>query len=226
MLDYRKYPIPRIRHHTSPQLYLPVAQHRTIPEWYPPLIDQAPWESWFANGRPADVLDIGCGRGGFLLQHALHRPGQNVLGIEVRHTLVNWINNVIAGEEIPNARAAWYSVVNGLGFIPDASIDHAFYLFPDPWPKKRHYKRRAFSPEFLAEVWRVLRPGGRLYLATDRPDVDEFQRHVLGSMPGVVIRDVVVESDWPFPFVTDQQDFCHRKDIPYVRYMASLDPTS
>jgi len=224
VIDWKKYPIPRVRHHTSSQLYLPASGQQRLPQLYPLSIAEARWDDWFANGRAARVLDIGCGRGGFMLQHALTYPEQNILGLELRGTLVEWINDVIEGEGITNARAVWYSVANGLDFIPSASIDHIFYLFPDPWPKKRHVKRRAFTDSFLEQLHRVLVPGGRLYLATDRADVDQQQRYQIASLPherGFDIREVQEPADWPFDFKTDQQLFCERKGIPFVTYYAS-----
>lgn len=223
MIDWKKYPIPRVRHHTSSQLYLPASGQQQLPQLYPLSIASARWSDWFEDGRPARVLDIGCGRGGFMLQHALTYPDQNILGLELRGTLVEWINDVVEGEGITNARAAWYSVANGLDFIATASIDHIFYLFPDPWPKRKHVKRRAFTDEFLTQLHRILVPGGRLYLATDRPDVDEQQRLQLEALPNdrrFEICEVSEPSDWPFDFKTDQQQFCERKDIPFVRYYA------
>lgn len=217
MIDMRKYPMPRVRHHVSPQVYLPASRQTITPSWYPPVITEADWTSWFGIGRPAEVLDIGCGRGTFLLHHALTCPDVNILGIEVRRMLTTYIDSVIRGEGIANAHVLWYTVANGLRWIAPGSIRYVTYLFPDPWPKKRHYKRRAFTTEFLDEVRHVLIPGGILYLATDRPDVDAYQREVLTAHGGF---DIVDGVEWPFEFRTDQQMFCDRKDIPYVRYMA------
>jgi tRNA (guanine-N7-)-methyltransferase len=218
-LDLTNYPMPRVRHHVSPQSYLPAHQQQVRPSWYPPPITDARWELWFGKGAPASVLDIGCGRGGFLLRYALAHPEEYVLGLEVRETLVNWINGVINGERISNARALWYSVANGLDWIPDASIHTVAYLFPDPWPKKRHHKRRAFTAPFLDQLARVLTPEGALYLATDRPDVDEYQTGVI-MQHGVFRLERLDLATWPFAFATDQQLFCERKDIPYVLYKA------
>lgn len=218
-LDLRKYPIPRIRHHVSPQSYLPAHQQHIQPAWYPPPVSVASWDTWFGNGATADVLDIGCGRGGFLLDYALAHPQENILGLEVRETLVHWINGVIAGEHIPNARALWYSVANGLSWIPDSSVAVATYLFADPWPKKRHHKRRAFSSPLLDELHRILKSDGVLYLATDRDDVKEHQHEVIVEH-GVFTLEAVSKEDWPFEGKTDQQKFCERKGIPYGLFRA------
>ena len=63
--------------------------------------------------------------------------------------------------------------------LPDASIERAFVLFPDPWPKLRHHKRRIVNPETVAELARVMRPGGELRLATDDAD---YRRWMLATL--------------------------------------------
>lgn len=199
---------------------MPASQQHIIAPWYPPTRDQAQWAEWFSSDQPANVLDLGCGRGAFLLQHAAAFPDRNILGIEVRSVLADYINEVARGEGLGNAHAEWYTLANGLDWIEPQSIDYAVYLFPDPWPKKRHHKRRAFTPEFLAMIHRVLRPDGRLWLATDRPDVDVYQREVLRASPLFDLENDADDMTWPFPFRTDQQLFCDAKGIPYVRYSA------
>ncbi len=219
-IDWAKYPIPRVRHHVNSQAYFPAEQHHRLPAWYPPANIEPDWGSWFKNGLPPSVLDIGCGRGAFLLRHALANPTANILGLEVRKPLVDYINEVALGEQLPNAHAEWYSAVNGLRFIPSGSVEYAVYLFPDPWPKKRHHKRRAFSAEFLSELHRVLVPQGLLYLATDREEVDLHQRAVLGASELFSVSNPLGAGKWPFDFATDQEMFCHSKGIPYVQYYA------
>lgn len=220
-IDFRKYPMPRVRHHVSPQLYLPLERQRFRPTWYPPLIEEVSWADWFANGAGPDVVDIGCGRGGFLLDHALAFPEMNILGLEVRQMLVDWISAVVQGEHLGNAHVAWYSAVNGLGFLPSGSVQYATYLFADPWPKKRHHKRRLFSAPFLDELDRILVPGGRLYLATDVPEVAEHQRATLVEHGRFRVVELSETDPWPFPFTTDQERFCQRKQIPYTQFYAT-----
>ncbi len=219
-INWAAYPMPRVRHHVNSQAYLPASQHHILPTWYPPAITEGAWGDWFANGRSAEVLDVGCGRGAFLVRHALAFPELNILGLEVRQILTEWISGVIAGEHICNAHAEWYSIANGLDWIPASSVQYAVYLFPDPWPKKRHHKRRAFTEEFLGMLHRVLVPGGKLWLATDREDVDAYQREVLAASRYFRLREVDATTPWPFPFATDQQMFCDAKGIPYVTYYA------
>jgi tRNA (guanine-N7-)-methyltransferase len=67
--------------------------------------------------------------------------------------------------------------------IPDGALDRVLVFFPDPWPKKRHHKRRLIQPAFLDGLARVLRPGGQLHLATDWPDYAEHMHAVLDGHP-------------------------------------------
>ena len=184
-------------------------------KFYPPIYNNINWSELFANGIAPSVLDIGAGRGGAMMEYALLHPEINILGVELRWTAVDWVNEVIAGEKISNAKMLWYTVANRLPFIDDNSIDSIFYLFPDPWPKNRHAKRRAFTVAFLEELYTKLKPNGKLYLATDVPLVDEYQQEVLKEF-GKFSFKYVNEDEWIVP-TTDQQDFCLKKDIPFIR---------
>lgn len=221
VIDYKRYPIPRVRHHVSSQAYLTSRQQQWA-EWYPPTIENIRWIDVYGSHEAPSVIDLGCGRGGFLLKHSFVYPNVPIIGLEIRKTLVDWINGVVDGEHLHNVRALWYSIVNGLQWINPESIDYATYLFPDPWPKRRHIKRRAFSHQFLDDVCRVLKPSGRLYLATDRNDVDDFQRDMIVSHGALKLIDMNNESGthWPFTFKTDHQSFCDRKAIEYTLYCA------
>lgn len=207
-----KYPYPRkIRHHASANLYIPIKELEYIPFYYPPLIDSEAIQNAFINKLPPSALDIGCGKSRFLLDYALSFPHENILGLELRKSLVEWAQNVISSEKIPNAWVFWYSAVNGLDFIQENSLNSVFYLFPDPWPKKKQQRRRLFSETFLHDVFRVLKPNGNLYLATDCDYVDEFHRNVLTKSNLFEFQDVD-ESKWNLP-KTNKELFCIEKNI-------------
>lgn len=215
-IDWSKYRQPRIRHHTNPQVYLPQHQLHVVPPNYPPLIEQIAWNEYFADARPPALLDIGCGMGRFLIEYALAHPTENVLGLEVRRPAVEWVAGVLRAEAISNAAVLWYSVANGLPFIETGSLRAVTYFFPDPWFKKRHAKRRAFTLELLTEIHRVLRQDGALYLMTDVPMVDQCQRALLAEHGGFVIEEITDDASW-FAEQTDHERFCRAKGIPYVR---------
>jgi tRNA (guanine-N7-)-methyltransferase len=216
-VDYNKYPLPkRMRHHTSPNLYFKYSELKKTPNYYPPLIDELNWEEIFFNGKRPDMLDIGCGKGRFLLSMSEQFPEKNILGIELRKPAVEWINNVVKGEEIMNCAAIWYSVVNGLNFIEGKSIEKIFYFFPDPWPKKKHLKRRVFSEEFIQECHRILKDKGELFLATDLEEVNEFHKRIIIQSGKFDYKIVTDDNQWQFP-ETNKENFCRREDVPFYR---------
>ncbi len=216
-IDYDKYPLPkRLRHHVSPNLYMSANELKKVPSNYPSVPKEINWSDVFLNGKKPDVLDVGCGKGSFLLNLAVENPDKNYLGIELRKPLVEWVNGVVAGEEIKNCAALRYSVANGLPFIQSESIERVFYLFPDPWLKKKHQKRRAFNLDFLAEINRVLKKGGEFYLATDSPKIDGYHWETLEEFGELDCRLVVSDELWDLP-TTDKERFCLDKNVPIFR---------
>ncbi len=221
-IDYSKYPFDiRIRHHVSPNLYFPFNQQNVKRvENYPPLIDNINWSDYFANAKRPNVLDIGCGMGKFLLDYSLENNDDNILGLELRKTPVNWIESVIKGESIANVSVLWYSVANRIDFIESNSIDKIFYFFPDPWFKEKHKKRRAFKLDFILDCYRVLKPGGVFYLQTDIEDVNYFQINLLKEFNSNEEKfDLFEPSDWDLP-ITDKESHCIRKGFKYWRFCA------
>lgn len=215
-IKYDQYPYPRkIRHHVGTNLYFPLKELTFVPEYYPPLYDNEDIAQYFLNNKNPDILDIGCGKGKFLLELTNIFPNKNILGFEVRRTLVEWAQKYIQGEQIQNALVLWYSVVNGLSFLNQNSVEKAFYLFPDPWPKKKQQNRRLFSVNFLNDLHRVLSKNGALYLATDCDYVDNHHRVVLETSELFNYR-VPEPEEWQFP-ITNKENFCKKKDIPIFR---------
>jgi len=216
-IDYKKYPLPkRMRHHTAPNLYFKFSELKEEPNYYPPIYKNIDWTKIFINCKPPDILDIGCGKGLFLLNMSEVFPDSNILGIELRKPAVEWINKLAKGEGIANVGAIWYSVVNGLDFIESDSIEKVFYLFPDPWTKRKHLKRRAFNLDFLNDIYRVLKKGGYLYLATDLEKVDTYHKNILKKFSKLKYDIVRNNDEWQFP-ETNKEKFCKKESIPYYR---------
>jgi tRNA (guanine-N7-)-methyltransferase len=121
----------------------------------------------FGNDHPLEV-EVGFGKGLFLLTAALAQPEVNFLGIEIVRKYQLFTATRMAKRGLRNVRLA---CADARFFFRDrlasASARAIHVYFPDPWWKKRHQKRRVFTPEFAAQCARVVRPGGRLYLATD-----------------------------------------------------------
>jgi tRNA (guanine-N7-)-methyltransferase len=120
-------------------------------------------------GRVAPrTLEIGFGNGEHLLERALAQPGHDFLGVEVHRPGIGHLLLAASKAGVTNLRLIAHDAVEVLQLqIAAASLDQVQLLFPDPWPKKRHHKRRIVQPEFVALVASRLAVGGRLHLATD-----------------------------------------------------------
>jgi tRNA (guanine-N7-)-methyltransferase len=116
----------------------------------------------------ARTLEIGFGNGEHLLERALSQPEQDFLGVEVHRPGIGHLLLAAAKADIANLRIIAHDAVEVLQQqIAPGSLDEVLLLFPDPWPKKRHHKRRIVQHEFVALVASRLLAGGRLHLATD-----------------------------------------------------------
>lgn len=120
-------------------------------------------------GRSAPrVLDIGFGDGEALLTAAATYPGIDYLGVEVHEPGVGHLLGLIERSGLGNIRVIAHDAVDVIdSMLGDASCDAVNLFFPDPWPKKRHHKRRIVQAVFVRAVARVLRRGGLLHVATD-----------------------------------------------------------
>ena len=149
-----------------------VAQERAWRDLWPVWgIERADAPLDFATlfGRTAPVtLEIGFGNGDALVALASMHPERNYVGLEVHPPGVGHLLLRCEGERIGNVRVACDDAVEVLARrVPDESLDEVLLYFPDPWPKKRHHKRRIVQPAFVELVSRKLSPGGVLRMATD-----------------------------------------------------------
>ena len=148
------------------------SQTRALDDLWPDVgveYDGQPLDLVTLYGRDAEVvLEIGYGNGDTLVEMAAANPEQNFLGVEVHEPGVG--HCLIAAEQrgITNLRLIMHDAIEVLSEqIPDGSLARINLYFPDPWPKKRHHKRRLIQPTFLELAARKLRPEGQLFIATD-----------------------------------------------------------
>jgi len=126
------------------------------------------------------VLEIGFGDGESLLYMAANDPGTDYLGVEVHRPGMGHLLLQAQALDLSNLRVISADAVVVLAHgLPDAGLDRVQIFFPDPWPKKRHHKRRLIQPDFLRLTARALKPGGRLHLATDWEDYAGHMLQVL-----------------------------------------------
>ncbi|HEV2331845.1 MAG TPA: tRNA (guanosine(46)-N7)-methyltransferase TrmB [Gammaproteobacteria bacterium] len=165
-----------------------VAQHRALEELLPKYgVPEGMLDLAALFGRDARrTLEIGFGSGDTLLELAQRHPDEDFLGIEVHRPGVGRLLLNLETAGVRNVRLACEDAVQLLtGRLPAESLDAVLIYFPDPWPKKRHHKRRLLQPEFAVLVAEKLKTGGRLHFATDWEDYARQALEVLSSTPGL-----------------------------------------
>ena len=164
------------------------AQERALVELWPRFgIDYAAarldLDTVFGRRAPR-LLEIGIGDGEALLALARERPDSDFLGIEVHRPGIGHCLLGIAEAGLTNLRLVSHDAVEVLEHqLPDDSFDEVLLYFPDPWPKKRHHKRRIVQPGFVDMLARKLTPGGVFRLATDWAPYALHMLAVLGQSP-------------------------------------------
>jgi tRNA (guanine-N7-)-methyltransferase len=113
-------------------------------------------------------VDVGCGKGRFLLARAAAHPDTGFIGIERQRRRVDKLAAHTTRDGLSNLRILHTEIHQAISLLlPNESIRTFYIFFPDPWPKRRHHPRRLISAGFLALLYRKLHPGGCLHFATD-----------------------------------------------------------
>lgn len=161
------------------------------PELSAVTLDQLPRDSGqrfdfaaiFGNANPVE-LELGIGKGRFLIQQAEERPGVNFVGVEWANKYFVLVAERAAKRGLRNLRVmradAGHVVREN---VRDGAISVLHVYFPDPWPKLRHQKRRLIQPPFAREAARVLQDGGLVKLATDHVEYAVQMEQVFGADP-------------------------------------------
>jgi tRNA (guanine-N7-)-methyltransferase len=143
------------------------------------------WRALFGNDHPIE-LEVGFGKGTFLLDSSITRPDVNFAGVEIERQYQLYTATRMVKRGLRNVRVACADARLFLrDCVASGSLRGVHVYFPDPWWKKRHHKRRVFTPEFAAQCQRVLCPGGRLHLATDVEEYFGLMREALAPLEGL-----------------------------------------
>ncbi|MBI1915218.1 MAG: tRNA (guanosine(46)-N7)-methyltransferase TrmB [Planctomycetes bacterium] len=160
-------------------LPLPVSPRPDAP---PPCYD---WAQVFGNSQPVEI-EVGFGKGLFLLNAAAAHPGINFVGVEIERKYQLFAATRMAKRSLNNVRLACADARDFLRQrVADASVQTVHVYFPDPWWKKRHHKRRVFTEDFARQCMRILSVGGRLQVATDVEDYYQLITEVLAQVEGL-----------------------------------------
>ncbi len=162
---------------TLPELAVPDVEWADNPDRNP--VDL---RALFGDDRPV-WLEIGFGGGEHLLHQAQTYPDVGIIGCEPFVNGVAMLVPRIAEEGVENARIHMGDARDLLDVLPEASLDKAFLLYPDPWPKARHHRRRFVIEENLRPLARALKPGAEFRIATDIADYVRQTLEVITAMP-------------------------------------------
>jgi tRNA (guanine-N7-)-methyltransferase len=146
------------------------------------------WRALFGNSNPVEI-EVGTGKGLFLLNTATARPETNFFGIEIVRKYQLYAATRFAIRKLPNVKTACADAKVILrDCVVPGSVAAVHVYFPDPWWKARHKKRRVFTSDFAADAARVIRIGGRLLIASDVEEYFNVMTAIVRAMPAFAER--------------------------------------
>ena len=183
-----EFPLRHIRSFVRREGRITVAQERALETLWPrfgitPGTTELDLDLAFRRSAQR-ILEIGFGMGDSLLAYASAHPELDYLGIEVHRPGIGGVLRKLDELKLSNVRIIDGDALEALRLhLRDASFDAIYVFFPDPWPKKRHHKRRLVQPEFMTLAHAKLKPGGRLHFATDWENYAQYMLEVVGATP-------------------------------------------
>ena len=134
-------------------------------------IDSRPnWKEVFGNHNSLN-LEVGFGVGNFIIEMGIREPGENFIGMDFYHKGIRKVITRIDKYQIDNARIVYGDAKEKTPLLfKNEELSRIYINFPDPWPKKRHHKRRLIKPAFIRILAEKLKPDGEIHIATDYED--------------------------------------------------------
>ena len=163
-------------------------------------------------------LEIGSGKGQFLVDMAKKFPSLTFIGVERNVTCSGFTAKKLVENEIKNAKLVFADAAQMMPSIKDGSIETIFLNFSDPWPKKRHTKRRLTSESFLSEYYRVIKKGGKLIFKTDNYDLFTYTLEIINvSSFKLIEANYSYDGSDPFDTQTEYEMNFRSKGMPIYR---------
>lgn len=151
-------------------------------------------------------LEIGSGKGQFLVNMAKNHPDCFFIGMERNVTCAGFTAKKLVEQEVSNAKLVYANAEQVLPLINEGSVNGIFLNFSDPWPKKRHAKRRLTSDSFLNQYLRILKKGGKLIFKTDNYDLFTYSLEILeASSFKLVEANYSYDGKDPFDEITEYE---------------------
>ncbi len=165
-------------------------------------------------------LDIGCARGRFLLKMAQIEPGWNFLGLEIREPLVDEANRIKDEKLLANLHYEYCNATISLGNVlknlEPGILQMVTIQFPDPWFKKKHFKRRMVKSGLINDIAAHLAPGGKVLIQSD---VAEVAEEIFGFFNESAEFKLLRNKKNPFPIKTERETSVEERGLPVYRSM-------
>lgn len=145
-----------------------------------PTIYKGQWKQYFQNNNPLHV-EVGTGKGRFISTLASQNPDINFIGVEYVLDIIYYAAQKVTDLQLGNVSLACFDVNNITDIFNEAEIDRLYINFCDPWPKKRHAKRRLTHLDFLARYKQILVQGGEIHFKTDNEQLFEFSLNQIAT---------------------------------------------
>jgi len=168
-------------------------------------------------------LEIGSGKGKFLFDMANKFADKKFVGVERNVTCAGFAAKKLVEGEVSNAKLMFENADQILMTLKDKSVDGIFLNFSDPWPKKRHHKRRLTAPQYLLQYARVLKKDALLVIKTDNDDLYQFSLETLAESPFKIIFETFDYKDLDeFDVMTEYEISFRDEGMPIHRIIAKV----
>lgn len=165
------------------------------------------WSELFGNDHPIHI-EIGMGKGQFITGMAKAHPDINYIGVEMQVSVISLALDKLLEEPLPNLKLLHVDGSALTNYFADSEIDQIYLNFSDPWPKKRHEKRRLTFKSFLAVDEQILRPEGEIHFKTDNQGLFEYSLSSF-SQYGMILQRVWLDlhnSDFEGNIMTEYEE--------------------
>lgn len=181
------------------------------------------WRERFGNGRPIQI-EVGMGKGQFINQMAQNHPEINYIGIDMQVSVVSFALDKLLARPLDNLQLLYVDGSDLTDYFAENEVDLIYLNFSDPWPKKKHAKRRLTYKNFLAIDEQILRPAGEIHFKTDNQALFEYSLASF-SQYGMTLIQVWLdlhESDYIGNVMTEYEEKFAAKGQPIYRVEAKF----